>query len=119
MPTVVNLTPHPINIQLPDGSQVVYPRYPGPAARVNNLPLKDRPGLVLGVPVRPIPVSQGIDGLPRPAPDTVYLVSLFVLAEMRRMGSIRTDVFAPATGPEDGAVRAYGQTVAVTRLLGL
>lgn len=56
-------------------------------------------------------------------PAVVYLVSLVVLSHPSVAG--RSDVFAPATGPSDGAVRypaghpQAGQVEAVTRLVGV
>lgn len=65
-------------------------------------------------------VLRDVEGIPVPvhaipdeSPGALYLVSGMVLARVQR-----PDVFAPATGPQDGAVRdGAGRLVAVTRLV--
>lgn len=110
---LVNLTPHPITLALPDGSrQTIQPSglarcLPGPAT--------------VGDEGLPVPVArQGalgpVEGLPGPAAGTVYIVSALVLGHPSLAG--RRDVLAPGTGPADGAIRDNGQIVAVTRLVG-
>lgn len=61
-----------------------------------------------------------IEGLPEPAPGVGYLVSLIVLDALRDAPAARLDVYAPATGPRDGAIRTKdGQVFAVVSLVGL
>lgn len=110
---IVNLTPHAITLRLPDGSDMVLPPS-GAVARVavQNRPAEQRSGIP--VPVLPAPVYGEIEGLPDPQPDTAYVVSGLVLS--RCIG--RNDVYAPATGPADGAIRdEAGRIVAVTKLV--
>lgn len=110
---LVNLTPHPITLQLPDGTRQTIP-VGGPAARVatkTGEPYSD-PGLP--IPVVPAPKYGPVEGLPAPAYGVAYLVSLMVLDRV----SGRNDVFAPGTGPNDGCIRdEKGQIQAVTRLI--
>jgi len=106
---IVNLTPHAVTVQRPDGSRETYPPI-GPPARVATLPSTTRES-VEGVPVQS-PVEFGeVADLPEPREGVVYLVSIVVGARVQR-----ADVFVPATGPNDGVIRENGQVVAVTRL---
>jgi hypothetical protein len=112
----MNFTPHPVVIRRPDGSDQVIPPEPVPA-RVAQLPAKTCaiPGH-FPVPLVSSPEFGEVTGLPAYAPEdeTVMIVSALVLA--RCPG--RIDVFAPATGPSDEAVRdGSGRIVAVTRLV--
>lgn len=113
--TLVNLTPHPVTLRLPDGTDLTLDPAPEPA-RVSTLNA-DSPAsewATVPVPVVPFPPYGPVEGLPLPTPGKSYIVSLLVLA--RCAG--RTDVFAPATGPKDGCIRDdKGQVVAVTRLV--
>jgi hypothetical protein len=73
--------------------------------------------VVGGLPVQTTLFGQVTD-LPAPKDGVAYLVSALVLGALAGHG--RRDVFAPATGPQDGAVRNdQGQVVAVTRLNGV
>ena len=53
--------------------------------------------------------------------DTYYVVSGLIQSALRAQGIYRSDVLAPGTGPNDGAVRCphTGQVRGVTRLLAL
>jgi len=109
----VNLTPHPITLRTPDGDITVAPS--GQVARVAQYPsgvmyLSDFP-----VPVVTAPRFGAIEGLPEPEGGCAYIVSGLVLAHVP---ADRGDVFAPATGPNDGAIRdPKGHIIAVTRLV--
>jgi hypothetical protein len=110
--TLVNLTPHAIVLRLPDGTDLTIPPS-GQVARVAVAPAA--PVVVPGipVPVLPAPVLGEVTGLPSPADGIGFIVSGMVA-----QAASRPDVFAPATGPGDGAIRnAAGQVVAVTRLV--
>ena len=109
-----NLTPHAIALHLARGEVVTLPSvgvarvatFPRTASSVDGLPL----------PVLPAPVWGAVDGLPAPQEGVVFIVSGMVLEALR--GSGRSDVFAPGTGPTDGAVRNdKGQVVGVTTLV--
>ena len=104
---MINLTPHPIVLRLPDGQDVTLPPS-GTVARVTML--EDVVGTVSGVPVirrRPGPVV----GLPDT--DQPVIVSSMVLAALPAGAP---GVYAPDTGPT--AIRDdRGLVVAVTRLV--
>lgn len=135
MTKFVNLTPHPIRLRADiantaavaaDGDIVVVPHI-GPdgkpaAARVSSIP-GGIIGEASGLTIFGAPTWGTVEGLPAPAEDTIYIVSLLVLEGLRKEGSSRTDVVGPGTGPTDGAVRygddagpRKGQVFAVTRL---
>lgn len=117
MGQIVNLTPHPIRLRAANGAETEVPPS-GTVARVASRPAWDAravPGLP--VPVQGAPQWGTIEGLPAPRDGAVYLVSALVLEAVRASGAHRPDVMAPATGPQDGAVRDdAGRIVAVTRL---
>jgi hypothetical protein len=108
---IINLTPHPIVLRAPDGTDTVVP----PSAAVARV--QATPGALETLPGLPVPIARpdtfgAVEGLPDPAPDTVFIVSAMVGG---RIG--RPDVFTPGTGPADSPVRNdKGQIVAVTRL---
>jgi hypothetical protein len=106
-PRLINLAPHAITIRVGDSDLTIPPS--GQVARVTSQE-------VPGDPVGDIPTVRrvwgDVDGLPAPAPDTVYLVSSLVLEHVRG----RDDVMAPDTGPT--AIRdSAGQIVAVRRFV--
>ena len=109
---VVNLPPHAVTLRS-DAGDVVFPPS-GEVARVVTRPGGDAvtvPGLG---PVLPSEVTEGVSGLPDPEAGKVFLVSGFVLANVRG----RADVVAPATGPKHGVVRDdKGRIQAVTKFL--
>lgn len=108
----VNLTPHPVTLFLANGEQQSIPAS-GQVARVSVKSGQPREIEGIPVPVLPAPEYGEVEGLPEPQPGRAYIVSGLVLA--RCIG--RLDVFAPATGPQDGAVRDdAGRIVGVTKL---
>ena len=106
---MINLTPHPITLRLPDGQDVTLPPS-GAVARVSMV--EEIVGTVAGLPLirrRPGPVIGLPDGDDQPC-----IVSSMVLAALPVGAS---GVYAPDTGPT--AIRdERGQVVAVTRLVG-
>lgn len=107
-----NLTPHSITLRLPSGEDKVIPAS-GEIARVNTLPAEAETLTGIPVPVLPSPSFGGVTGLPGVKSGVMYIVSGYVLAQC--IG--RDDVFAPATGPKDGAIRNQkGHIQAVTQL---
>jgi len=120
MVQLVNLTPHGIAVQAGDDGNVVTIPPSGNVARVSS-DARDS-GLLfvdgtLAVPTQVTTFGQVID-LPTydPEGDVVYVVSGMVLSALREQGSTRCDVVAPATGPQDGAIRnEKGHIVAVTK----
>jgi hypothetical protein len=109
---IVNLTPHNLTLRTPAGEDILLPPS-GEIARVTETPGVPIEGTGLPVPCYGSPVRTGVSGLPAPAAGTAYIVSGLVLAACVD----REDVFGPGTGPADGAIRANGQVVAVTRLI--
>lgn len=100
---ILNLTPHAIAVQLPDGSRQTFAPAGAPA-RVSSSSADA--GDVAGIPLRATAWGD-IVGLPAPAPGVVYVVSALVAGR-----ALRPDVVSPDTGPS--AIRADGQIVAVT-----
>lgn len=107
---MLNLTPHTITIRTPLGDMVIAPS--GSVARVSTT--SEDVGMVSGVLVTrstygPVEgLVYGEDGLL-----VRCLVSSMVL---ERLPQGTVNVYAPATGPNDGAVRENGQVIAVTKL---
>lgn len=105
----LNLTPHAIVLRLADGADMTIPPS-GTVARVDQLTNQ----LVLNgdVPILAMPKFGEVVGLPDYEPNVNILVSGLVAEHANRI-----DVFCPATGPNDGAVRnEKGHIVAVTAL---
>jgi hypothetical protein len=106
----LNLTPHPIVVRLNDGSDLTFPPS-GKVARVDELPTQIV-GDVNGIPIMARTVFGEVIDLPEPVEGLGYIVSGLVAGAVSR-----ADVFAPATGPKDGAVRNdKGHIVAVVAL---
>lgn len=106
--TMVNLTPHTVVIRTTTDMAIPSTG----VARVDSTSVGMPP--VMGIPVVSSPVFGAVVGLPAPVDGTIFIVSAMVLAQCKG----RTDVFAPATGPKDGAIRDdKGQIVAVTKLV--
>lgn len=106
----INLTPHPLVIRTQDGERTIAPS--GVVARVSTTPGERLPDAD-GVELYTAPRWGEVEGLPDPAPGTIYIVSALVAA---RAG--REDVYSPGTGPADEPVRDdHGRIVAVTRLV--
>jgi len=106
----VNLTPHAIVVRLADGSDLTFPAS-GKVARVDELPTTVV-GEMGGVKILSRTVFGQVVDLPEPTEGFAYIVSGLVAGVV-----YRADVFAPATGPKDGAIRNdKGQIVAVVAL---
>lgn len=88
----INLTPHPMTLVAPDGSQVVIPAS-GMVARVKAASTVVRTVSVDGIE---FPINRtvfgSVEGLPEPEEGTIYIVSTLVLSALA--GS-RSDVVAP------------------------
>lgn len=133
----INLTPHSMTFRADvtntvaapaEGDIIVAPRLgedgkPAPA-RVSSTP-GVQVGEASGIPVFGAPTWGSVEGLPEDADEgtTLIIVSLQVLERLRALGSTRTDIVGPGTGPQDGAIRfgeeagpRKGQVFAVTRL---
>ena len=110
MMNFVNLTPHPIVVRLNDGSDLTFPPS-GKVARVDELPTTTV-GEVGGVKILSRTVFGEVIDLPEPTEGVGYIVSGLVAGVV-----YRADVFAPATGPKDNAIRnEKGHIVAVVAL---
>lgn len=108
-----NLTPHAITIRPANGDDVVIPTS-GTVARVVAGPRVAVDVVGSPVPVLPSPSFGGVQDLPAPMAGYFYIVSGLVLSHVTG----RSDVFGPATGPKDGAIRNdKGHIVAVTKLV--
>ena len=94
----VNLTPHAIVIRLVDGTDLTIAPS-GKVARVDEAPnsVVDEIG---GVPVLAKSVFTEVIDLPKPVEGTAFIVSGLVAGAVSR-----ADVFCPATGPKDDAIR--------------
>ena len=110
MMNFVNLTPHAIVVRLENGSDLTFPPS-GKIARVDELPT-EAVGEVGGVKILSRTVFGKVIDLPEPTEGVGYIVSGLVAGVV-----YRNDVFAPATGPKDGALRNdKGHIVAVVAL---
>jgi hypothetical protein len=110
---LVNLTPHDIAIRTETGT-ITIPSSGQARCVPGEMTVENLDGM-------PCPVARYGDlgpvlGLPGPIDGVAFIVSAVVLAHPSVAG--RTDVFAPGTGPADGAIRDGGRVVAVTRLVG-
>ena len=98
---IINLTPHAVTLIRADGTKKTYP----PSGTVARVKVGDEVVDVLdGAPVRQGRIV-GFSDLPEPQPDTVYIVSLFVLQHANR-----DDLIAPDTNDairdENGQIEA-------------
>ena len=112
MTKLVNLTPHAIRLQLPDGTALdIQPS--GQVARVATQ-ARDA-GQLDGIPV--VQQTYGdVQGLPDPQDGVAYLVSGLVLSAVKAAGG-RSDVYAPDTSPDSAVRDNGGRIVAVRRLV--
>lgn len=128
MTTFVNLNPHPLRLRRDAANTVAEPLADDvvvlPRLGADGKPAPARVSTTAGGPLPPFDgvavfdrtTYGAVEGLPDPAPDTIYLVSALVGG--RPEVASRDDVFIPGTGPRDGTVRdTNGQVYAVTRLV--
>ena len=98
---IINITPHPVTLVKVDGTKKTYP----PSGTVARVKVGDEVVDVLdGAPVRQGQVV-GFTDLPEPQPDTVYIVSLFVLQHANRDDFVAPDT-ENAIRDEDGQIIA-------------
>jgi hypothetical protein len=110
MMNFVNLTPHAIVIRLVDGTDLTIAPS-GKIARVDEMP-NVHTGDINGIPIMARTVFGQVIDLPEPTEGVGYIVSGLVAGVV-----YRSDVFAPATGPKDNAIRNdKGHIVAVVAL---
>ena len=110
MANFINLTPHAIVIRKNDGTDITFPPS-GKVARVDELP-NVHMGNIDGITILSRTVFGQVIDLPEPVEGIGYIVSGLVAGVV-----YRADVFAPATGPKDNAIRNdKGHIVAVVAL---
>ena len=125
MTNIINLTPHPLRLrgEVSDTSpeareaDIVILPFLGANGKPAPARVSTTPGGVVGdangITIYGAPTWGAVEGLPAPAPDTMYIVSGMVAGRVTG----RLDVVCPGTGPSDAPVRtAAGQIFAVTRL---
>jgi hypothetical protein len=100
--TILNLTPHTINIVDESGAPMAAYEPSGTVARVDVRPGAPAGGYPFPCPVMTSDATVGVVGLPEPADGVFYLVSGFVGAAV---SGTRPDVLVPGTGPKDNALR--------------
>lgn len=101
---VVNCTPHVITLIGKDGESTTF----APSGLVPRVAVTLEP---VDGPLPMVRTHYGaVDGLPRPSPNTLYIVSNVVLAALS--GS-RPDVIAPDTGPQSAIRDEAGQIIGV------
>ncbi len=100
----VNLTPHEINLANAAGEIILSVPSTGGSCRVSTT--QKVVGTIDGFTVNKTTYGA-IEGLPEPADDTVYIVSILVA----QLVPDRSDVVAPDSGPT--AIRENGQIKAV------
>jgi len=106
---VRNLTPHPINIYLRDGTILTLPRDPWMARRV---PTRDDPiGMVMGIPFWN-DLDFVIKGLPDPVEGTIYVTSASTASFIKR-----PDVMSVNSGPSHAVYDSHHRQVGVRGLL--
>lgn len=108
---IINLCPHQISLAIGE-ERILFPPS-GQVARVASIPGGPVAGLPGDFPAISAPTWGQVEGLPDPAPDTIFIVSALVVS--RAIG--RADVFSPGTGPGDDPIRENGQVVAVRRFV--
>lgn len=92
---IINLTPHAVDIQRADGTLISVP----PSGTTARVAAVSRATVVGNIAVTQNAYGE-IEGLPPPAPATIYIVSALV---MTRAG--RVDVLAPGEAVRDEAGR--------------
>ena len=99
MATFINLTPHAVNVVLPNGEELVI--ISTGIARVAETTTQI--GELDGIPLFKSTYGQ-VQGLPEPAPNTVYIVSKMVTDALPQ----RRDLFIPAVTVRDEQGRIIG-----------
>lgn len=104
--TIINLTPHPINLRVGD-LETIFPKGDS-IARVDSLSLETNL-VIAGAKVFKTEFGE-VSGLPEQQPNTYYIVSGLVLSALK---GTRTDCIAPKT--DMTAIRnEAGHIIAVT-----
>lgn len=117
---IKNLTPHVIRVADSAGSIIVEFPPSGERAEIDETfqeviaALFDEIEIPVGMGNR---YSGQVRNLPPYDGETIYLVSGMVISALLQNGIFRRDVWAPATGPNDNALRKDGQVYAVRRFV--
>jgi hypothetical protein len=98
--TIVNLTPHPLNLKRVDGTMLTIPPS-GTVARVAEK--RTDLGVLAGLAVTRAEYGA-VEGLPEPVPGKIFVVSALVLAAVQQ----RADVFAPGPAIRDADGKIVG-----------
>jgi len=101
MAKIVNLTPHTITVELPDGTRQSFESSGVARCSVKNVVVDE----IGGIPVSTAEYGDVV-GLPEPQADTIYIASMLVAQRANR-----ADVVGPDSGPT--AIRENGLVVAV------
>lgn len=110
----VNLTTHLVRIHK-NGQQIFEFPPSGVVARVAQQP-SELVNELGGVPIGVAGEFGEVEGVPSPQEGVGYIVSGLLGARFE--GSGRRDIYVPATGPRDGAIRGNdGQITAVAMLI--
>ena len=106
MSTFVNLTPHSVTIfrSAEDTNPIVVPAS-GTVARIATRPLETT--VVDGIPVT-TSAFIGVQGLPEPQPEVLYITSGMVVDHLGVWGPQRMDVVAPGELLRDADGRPVG-----------
>jgi len=104
---IINCTPHPIKVRLPDGWESTY----SPSGILPRVATEEHEAEAIEK-IACVTQSLGkVSGLPEMAADTFFIVSMMVF-----QASDRRDLIAPDTGK--GAIRdEQGRILAVTRFI--
>lgn len=110
--TLVNLTPHPINVHLPN--QVIEIPPSGKEARVQAVTGTAECLVTTNGIVPIVKRTWGeVEGLPEPQRDTWFIVSSLVLSRVQA----RTDCIAPDTGPNSVIRDDEGRIIGVRQFV--
>jgi len=108
---IINATPHPIVLKT-SSKEITYPKS-DILARVETKSKK-----VDDIEVEVYENVYGdVQGLPKEKNGVYYIVSAMVLSANKESNNKRTDLIAPDTSPNGGAIRDGGQIKAVTRFV--
>lgn len=114
---LINLTPHVLTLYDESGQKEFSRIAPaGQVARVKTTATIVGKVSIDGIEVPVVETNYGaIENLPDSKLDTIYIVSILVIAALRQQGISRNDVVAPDTGPESVVRDAEGRILGVRR----
>ena len=112
MVTIVNLTPHTLNVVDDTGKIILSVAPSGTVARVVT---QQTVAFQLGGIDVVRTIFGDVDGLPSPQDDTMYVVSTLVLQALKANGIVRNDVVSPDTSPTSVVRDDAGNIIGVKR----